>query len=72
MIMHGNNIGIKLRVINERSSVLRHKRLDHIFIDRIKRLVNDGVLEALDFTHFSIYVDYIKEKQTNKSKKVIR
>lgn len=70
MIMHGNNIGIKLRVINERSSVLWHKRLVHIFIDRIKRLVNDGVLEALDFTHFSIYVDYIKEKQTNKSKKV--
>ena len=70
MIMHGNNIGIKLRVINERSSVLWHNKLGHIFIDRIKILVNDGALDALNFTHFSTYGDYIKEKQINKSKKV--
>jgi len=53
-----------------RSSVLWHKRLGHIFINKIKRSVNDGVLEALEFTPFSTHVDYIKEKQTNKFKKV--
>ena len=54
--MHGN-VGIKCGVINEKSSILWHKRLSHISIERIKRLVNDGVLEALDFTNFDICVD---------------
>ena len=35
----------------------------------IKRLVNDGVLNTLDFTNFDTYVDCIKGKQTNKFKK---
>ena len=65
--MHGN-IGIKHAVINEKSSILWHKRLGHISIERIKRLVNDGVLEALDFTNFDICVDCIKEKQTTMTK----
>ena len=52
--------------------MLWHKRLGHISIDRIKRLVNDGVLEALDFTDFGICVDCIKGKQTNKSKESAR
>ena len=54
--MHGN-VGIKRGVINEKSSILWHKRLSHISIEKIKRLVNDGVLEALDFTNFDICVD---------------
>jgi hypothetical protein len=53
-----------------RSSVLWHKRLGYIFINKIKILVNDGVLKTLEFTHFSTHVDYIKEKQTYMSKKV--
>ena len=56
-------------VINEDSSMLWHLRLGHIFIQRIKRLVNDGVLSTLDFTDFHTCVDCIKGKQTNKSKK---
>ena len=36
---------------------------------RIKRLVNDEILSTLDFTDFETCVDYIKRKQTNKSKK---
>ncbi|RVX00946.1 Retrovirus-related Pol polyprotein from transposon TNT 1-94 [Vitis vinifera] len=44
-------------------------RLGHISIDRIKRLVNDGVLSTLDFTDFETCVDCIKGKQTNKSKR---
>ena len=66
--MHGN-VGIKRDVINEKSSMLWHKRLGHISIERIKRLVNDEVLGALDFVDFDICVDCIKGKKTNISKK---
>ena len=38
--MH-ENVGIKRGVINEKSSILWHKRLGHISIERIKRLIND-------------------------------
>ncbi|RVW83737.1 Retrovirus-related Pol polyprotein from transposon TNT 1-94 [Vitis vinifera] len=55
--------------MNEDSSMLWHQRLRHISIQRIKRLVNDGVLSTLDFTDFHTCVDCIKGKQTNKSKK---
>ncbi|KAL4342158.1 hypothetical protein GQ457_08G026470 [Hibiscus cannabinus] len=61
--------GTKRCVINEDSSTLWHRRLGHISIERIKRLVNDGVLNTLDFTDFDTCVDCIKGKQTNKSKK---
>ena len=71
MTMHGN-IGVKRSALNEQSSMLWHRRLGHISIERIKRLVNDGALEALDFTDFGTCVDYIKGKQTNKTKKGAR
>nr|KYP61936.1 Retrovirus-related Pol polyprotein from transposon TNT 1-94 [Cajanus cajan] len=61
--------GLKRCVMNEDSSMLWHRRLGHISIDRIKRLVNDGVLSTLDFADFETCVDCIKGKQTNKSKK---
>ncbi|RVW28514.1 Retrovirus-related Pol polyprotein from transposon TNT 1-94 [Vitis vinifera] len=61
--------GIKRCVVNEDSSTLWHWRLGHISIDKIKRLVNDGILSTLDFTDFETCVDYIKGKQTNKSKR---
>jgi len=61
--------GTKRCVINEDSSKLWHQRLGHISIERIKRLVNEGVLNTLNFIDFEIYVDCIKGKQTNKSKK---
>ena len=54
-------------IMNEDSSFLWHRRLGHISIQRIKRLVNEGVLSALDFIDFETCVDYIKGKQTNKS-----
>jgi len=44
--------GTKRCVINEESSILWHRRLGHISIQRIKRLVNDGVLGTLDITDF--------------------
>ena len=44
--------GIKRCAMNESSSILWHRRLGHISQSRIKMLVNDGVLNALDFTGF--------------------
>ena len=54
---------------NEESSMLWHRKLGHISIERIKKLVNDGVLSTLDFADFETCVNCIKGKQTNKSKK---
>ena len=57
--------GIKRCVMNEDSSMLWHRRLGHISIDRIKKLVNERILSVLVET----CRDCIKGKQTNKSKK---
>ncbi|XP_020590476.1 uncharacterized protein LOC110031568 [Phalaenopsis equestris] len=61
--------GLKRCVVNEESSMLWHRRLGHISIKRIKRLVNEGVLSTLNFADFETCIDCIKGKQTNKSKK---
>ena len=55
--------------MNEDSSILWHRRLGHISIDTIKKLVNDRVLDTLDFIDFNTCINYIKGKQTNKFKK---
>ena len=60
---------LKPCVVNEESSMLWYQRLGHISIERIKQLVNEGVLSTLDFADFETCVDWIKGKQTNKSKK---
>ncbi|KAL0386361.1 UNVERIFIED_CONTAM: hypothetical protein Slati_4605900 [Sesamum latifolium] len=64
-----DNAGIKRCVMNEDSFILWHRRLGHIFIERIKKLVNDGVLNTLDLADSDTCMDYIKGKQTNVSKK---
>ena len=62
-IMHVHEkIGTKRYVVNEESSMLWHQRLGHISIDRIKRLVNDGVLSTLDFIDFETCIGCIKGK----------
>ena len=58
-VMHVH-IGVKRCVMNEDSSLLWHRRLRHISIERIKRLVNDGVLSASDFIDFDTCMDCIK------------
>ena len=63
------HIGTKRCNINEDSSLLWHQRLGYISIDRIKRLVKDGVLSTLFYIVLETCVDCIKGKQTNKSKK---
>ena len=57
-----------MNVMNEGSSLVWHWRLGHIYIQRIKRLVNEGVLSALDFTDFETCLDCIKGKKNKKSK----
>ncbi|XP_020266065.1 uncharacterized protein LOC109841513 [Asparagus officinalis] len=59
---------LKRCIMNEDSSILWHRRLGHISIERVKRLVKDGVLGTLDFTDFDTCVSCIKGKQTNKYK----
>ena len=61
--------GLKRCVMNEEFCMLWHRRLGHISIERIKKLVNDGVLSTLDFADFETRVNCIKGKQTNKSTK---
>ncbi|KAL8167907.1 hypothetical protein V2J09_009406 [Rumex salicifolius] len=57
-----------LCIMNEDFSMLWHQRLGHIYIERVKRLVKEGILSTLDFTDFDTCVSCIKGKQTNKHK----
>ena len=63
------HIGTKTCNINEDSSMLWHRRLGHISIYRIKRLVKYGVLSTLDYIDLETCVDCVKGKQTNKFRK---
>ena len=47
-------------VINEMSASLWHKRLGHIFKERVQRLVKNEILNDLDFTYLKICVNCIK------------
>ena len=67
-VLH-THTGNKRCTMNKDSSKSWHRRLRHISIDRIKRLVNDRVLNILDFIDFDTWVDRIKGNQTKKSKK---
>lgn len=51
--------GLKRHVVNENPFMLWHQRLRHIFIERIKLLINDGVLSTLHFVDFETCVDFI-------------
>ena len=64
-----SNVGSKRGLINENSSILWHRRLGHIFRERIEKLVKEGILQNLDFTDFHVCVDCIKGKQTKHTKK---
>ena len=68
VVLHTHIVN-KRCIMNEDSSILWHQRLGHISIDRIRRLVNDKVLNTLDFVDFDTCIDCIKGKQANKFKK---
>lgn len=63
--LHTTVIGKKRKLSIENSTLLWHKRLDHIFERRIERLVSNGILDPLDFSDFDVCVNCIKGKQTN-------
>ena len=52
--------------LNEKSYNLWHKRLSHIYRQRIERLIKDEILPDLDFIDFDKCVDCIKGKLTTK------
>ena len=54
--------------LNEKSSILWHKRLSHISRQKMERLIKDEILPDLDFSDFDICVDCIKGKLTSKVK----
>ena len=54
----------KHNVHNECSVFLWHKRLGHISIERMMRLMKSDILPQLDFSDWNVCVDCIKGKQT--------
>ncbi|CAA0839096.1 Unknown protein, partial [Striga hermonthica] len=48
----------------DESSLLWHKRLGHISINRVERLIKDGILDSINFSDFDVCVNCIKGKQT--------
>ena len=62
--LHVSSHGTKRKLTNENFATLWHKRLGHISKNRIERLVSNRILNSLDFTNFTIYVECIKGKQT--------
>ena len=56
--------------LNEKSSTLWHKRLSHIFRQRIERLIKDEILPNLDLSNFDTYVGCIKGKLITKVRNV--
>ena len=64
------NVGIERSVVNEESSLLWHRRLGHISIQRIKRLVNEEVPNALDFNDFETCLIALKESKPTSRKGV--
>ena len=51
-----HNVGTKRGRMEENSSILWHKRLGHIFRERLEKLIKDRILSNLDFTDFGICV----------------
>ena len=63
--------GIKRCVVKEDSFTLWHRRLGQISIDRIKRLVNDGVLSTLDFNDFETCGTALRVSRPTSQRKVL-
>lgn len=62
-------VGSKRARLNEKSSMLWHKRLGHISRERIQRLIKDDILHDLDFSDFGTCIECIMVKLTAKTRK---
>ncbi|XP_043692937.1 uncharacterized protein LOC122643378 [Telopea speciosissima] len=58
------NVGSKRSMLDERSSMLWHRRLGHISVQRMERLVRNKILRPLDFHDLHDCVDCMKGKMT--------
>ena len=65
-------VGLKGCVVNEESSMLWHQRLRHISIERMKKLVNEGVLSTLDFVDLRPVCIALRESKLISLKRVQR
>ena len=61
-ILHTDNATSKRSQIQERSSMLWHKRLGHISRERVERLIKNAILPSFDFKDMEICVDCIRGK----------
>jgi hypothetical protein len=69
-----NNVNVsssknKRKRIDDVSSKLWHRHLDHISSGRIERLVKESILPPLEFSDFEQCIDCIKGKYVKKIKK---
>ncbi|XP_028063904.1 uncharacterized protein LOC114267114 [Camellia sinensis] len=64
-----DSVNKKRKRVNEKSSMLWHKRLGHISRERMEHPIKDGILSSLDFSDFSTCVNCIKGKYTKTKKK---
>jgi len=58
-----------MKYMDENSFMLWHKRLGHISLKIIKRLVKEEIVRNIDFADFSTCIECIKGKHTNKTSK---
>ena len=56
--------------LNEKSSIIWHKRLSHISRQRMEILIKDEIFLDLDFSYFDTSINCIKGKLTTKIRNV--
>ena len=61
-----NNEAKRCKVNNDSATYLRHCRLGHIDVKRMKKLHTDGFLESLDYESFGTCKSYHMGKMTEK------
>lgn len=54
--------GINRKIDDNNSRALWHKRLGHIFKNRVERPVSDGILDSIYLTNFDVCVECVKSK----------
>ena len=67
--MYVENTMSKRSFIKKKSSLLWHKRLDHLSNVKVDRLIKDGILPSFDFGNLDTCIDYIRGKLTKTKKK---
>jgi len=65
-------VGLKRYVVIENSFMLLHHKLGHISIERIKRLIKDGVFGTSDFVDLRFTWIALKVRKLTSPKRVIK